>query len=64
VQGLHDGELHAVGQVVQDEVEFPERGQTQVFSITRQASLSLLVKARSWREKHFKSELVASAFYS
>ena len=48
MQGLNDGELHAVGQVVHDKVEFPERGQSQVFRVTRQASLSLLVKARSW----------------
>ena len=60
MQGLHDGELHAVGQVVQDKVEFPERGQSQVFRVTRQASLSLFVKARSWREKYFKSELITS----
>ena len=46
VQGLHDGELHAVGQVVQDKVEFPGRGQSQVSRVTRQPSLSVLVKAR------------------
>ena len=61
MQGLHDGELHAVGQVVQDKVVFPERGQSKVSRVTRLASLSLLVKARSWREKHVKSELIKSA---
>ena len=47
-------EVHAVSQAIQDKVEFLERGKSQVSRITRQASLSLFVKA-SQGEKNISS---------